>query len=950
MYSIETEIYKKEGYKKMTANNYSNKNEMVGNEGIEKLITISNNLRKQGIYTFPVFRNKYPNLNGSWKDLSTTHDPTTLIYYDSLKPEKISGLGVYTGASNLLVIDLDIPHEPLQDTKNGMQYFAELMNDNNIQLPPTLTIKTQRGGRHLYFKYDKDDISPSVAKLGHYIDIRANVSYTVIYNIEGDYQVLPYQSTGEVLDLATDNIIDYIAPLPDDLRNLILQKYEADRQNKVISLPTAQTNTEPEAVQSNKYLQKVIDSLLSTPIGQRNNELYNAAFKTYSLIATNQVSEQDATDQLVNAAVTIGLSASESLRTIQSAFNGAKEVGIIDSVKKYVNQKPNKKDHLPMRTILTMFYDWLERQDTIKWNVDDKKFFIYDNTYGVWYGISNTIIIDYFYNFATELFKDADDYIYNATYEWIMSRSPSAIKNDLMTQSHRLERLKSTIAIDNSRLDNEPDYICVNNGVIDLKTGELLPHDKKYYFTKWIELDYNPDNQLHDLFDRFLNSIFLNDKETIDYVQRLFGYSMTGHTSEQKLHIFFGTGRNGKSVLNDTMLQVFGSYAGFVSNDILTTTRNTTSNYSLPMLDGMRLAFTNEAQGSLNESVVKQLTGDRQIEVRKLYGNPYKMTVKTKLIMVTNHRPSIYNPSNSIYRRIVLIPFNLQISEKDQNIHLLDQLTQKNVLETILTWVVKGAVKWYKEGLLKKSKMLIQETLIFQDDTDTYGDFFNQIQVTNKRTDYITIKDLYDYYLQWAEGYNISSDKVLTIKKLSKIVRERLGLVKVAKKIDGKTYKVFVGARLKSQLEIMLDDAEKDNNMHKLGFYDTTEYTDVDTSKTPEVANTNIQETDIYQSMFDDAPEILNPDFARQNSIVAQRNLSKDKPEFTMHVDDGFMEQQRYAVHRDIIDIDNKYIDTDYKAGDNIITIDVAVLDAVLDEIESNINNQYPVYDFSGLN
>ena len=59
--------------------------------------------------------------------------------------------------------------------------------------------------------------------------------------------------------------------------------------------------------------------------------------------------------------------------------------------------------------------------------------------------------------------------------------------------------------------------------------------------------------------DRFLEGVFDGDGELIDFVQRLFGYMLTGDVREQVLPIFWGDGANGKSTLLNAFLHAFGT-------------------------------------------------------------------------------------------------------------------------------------------------------------------------------------------------------------------------------------------------------------------------------------------------------------------------------------------------------------------------------------------------------
>ena len=83
----------------------------------------------------------------------------------------------------------------------------------------------------------------------------------------------------------------------------------------------------------------------------------------------------------------------------------------------------------------------------------------------------------------------------------------------------------------------------VPNGTLSLKSGELLPAERRFFITKLSPVEYS-DNADCPMWLKFLDDIFAGDKELIRYIQKAVGYSMTGDTSEQCVFFLFGTGSN----------------------------------------------------------------------------------------------------------------------------------------------------------------------------------------------------------------------------------------------------------------------------------------------------------------------------------------------------------------------------------------------------------------------
>ena len=98
------------------------------------------------------------------------------------------------------------------------------------------------------------------------------------------------------------------------------------------------------------------------------------------------------------------------------------------------------------------------------------------------------------------------------------------------------------------------------NGVVDLKTGELLPHKREYYMSKICPVEYKPSSKAPRWMD-FLNTITGGSKELVRYLQKAVGSSLSGDISEQALFVLYGTGANGKSTFLNTISELLGDYA-----------------------------------------------------------------------------------------------------------------------------------------------------------------------------------------------------------------------------------------------------------------------------------------------------------------------------------------------------------------------------------------------------
>lgn len=163
---------------------------------------------------------KHPLTKHGLKDASTNKMVITEWY----NRYPLANVGILTGKiSNLIVLDVDPRHD-------GDQSLA-LMQQEFGPLPPTVKVKTGGNGFHFYFKYANASANiPNRANFLKGLDIRA----------DGGYIVAPPSIHATKLEYTWDMSINTIAPIPDWLEELIMNKQHSIQSNTKIILPTPQ--------------------------------------------------------------------------------------------------------------------------------------------------------------------------------------------------------------------------------------------------------------------------------------------------------------------------------------------------------------------------------------------------------------------------------------------------------------------------------------------------------------------------------------------------------------------------------------------------------------------------------------------------------------------------------------------------------------------------------------
>jgi len=217
--------------------------------------------------------------------------------------------------------------------------------------------------------------------------------------------------------------------------------------------------------------------------------------------------------------------------------------------------------------------------------------------------------------------------------------------------------------------------------------------------TRLAAVDYNPDARC-PRWMHFLDEVFAGDAELIAFVQRFLGYCLSADTSEHVLPIFWGSGGNGKSSLIDTILYIVGDYGCKAPESLFTARMQKEHPVEVATLQGRRLAVGSETEGNarLRISKLKELTGDQFLEGRMMYGNPFTFERTAKLVLLTNHKPHIPDDTDAAWRRLRLVPFTVQFSDrpgcKAPDKALPEKLREEST--GILTRLVDGFVAWWR--------------------------------------------------------------------------------------------------------------------------------------------------------------------------------------------------------------------------------------------------------------
>jgi putative DNA primase/helicase len=346
-------------------------------------------------------------------------------------------------------------------------------------------------------------------------------------------------------------------------------------------------------------------------------------------------------------------------------------------------------------------------------------------------------------------------------YQEAVSCEESELRDELLAHAKRSEtaaridgllKLATSsygIPVSSDDLDSHPHLLNVQNGTVNLETGKIAAHDKDDLLTKVTPVNFDPDAGC-PLWLEFLNVIFDNNQNLIDFIQVALGYSLTGDVHERCLFILHGAGANGKSTLLEVVSHVLGQdYASKTPTETLLARPVGSIPNDVARLKGMRFVTASEADEGrrLDEARIKELTGNETITARFMRAEFFSFTPQFKLWLGTNHKPVINGTDKAIWDRIRLIPFDVRIPENQQDKTLACKL--KDESSGILNWLLVGCRRSIAEGLTspKEVRVAVQD---YQSEMDTVGRFLEE-KCRRVKGHRVQCGTLYEAFSSWLE-------------------------------------------------------------------------------------------------------------------------------------------------------------------------------------------------------
>ena len=394
---------------------------------------------------------------------------------------------------------------------------------------------------------------------------------------------------------------------------------------------------------------------------------------------------------------------------------------------------------------------------------------------------------------AREWLRIAADVEDKGVKDAIVKHAKQSESNRAIDAMLKLVRALPPVADGGDDWDEDSYLLCFTNGVVELRSGKLRDGRPEDRISLSTGAAYDPDADC-PRFLQFLDEVFEGDQEVIDYVQRDWGYSATGLTVEQKLNVLYGEGSNGKSALLETMRAAFGEYAVNLPFTTFEHRRYASDlTPDLALLPGKRVVTSAETNDGnrLAEARVKALTGGDAVYANPKHNKPFQFTMHAKINLAVNYLPQVNDLTESMWRRLHVLPFRRTFTGAEIDRHLLTKLRAE--LPGILAWVVRGAVDYLRRGLQAPPEVrrIANE---WRADSDPLDDFLAERLVTDGHLA-VRASELFKEYRDWADENALSTEDRLSSTKFGRLAKRRF------ERREDKTGRYYVGVGLRSKVE-----------------------------------------------------------------------------------------------------------------------------------------------------
>lgn len=307
--------------------------------------------------------------------------------------------------------------------------------------------------------------------------------------------------------------------------------------------------------------------------------------------------------------------------------------------------------------------------------------------------------------------------------------------------------------------------INVKNGLLNWRTGELLPHDPKRFSRIQIPVEYKPNAKCPNV-EKFLTGTLAPD--TVPTMLEFFGYSLVTHVRYKKSVMLTGTGNNGKSIF----LLLYTALIG----------EKNKTNISLQDLEHNRFALAN-LYGKLaniyadipatrldSSDKFKMIVAGDEIQAEYKGQDMFNFKPYAKMVFSANEKPSSNDVSAAFFQRWFIVPFENEFKGKSADKNLLSKITTPDELSGLLNLAIEGLRRLEEQGSFSHSETIAKAVEEYQKEADPLEQFIEEcLNVFDDDEDMtVQARELYLTFVSWSKENGQRESTIMSNTKFGK--------------------------------------------------------------------------------------------------------------------------------------------------------------------------------------
>ncbi|MBA5606787.1 bifunctional DNA primase/polymerase [Duganella sp. FT3S] len=643
-----------------------------------------------GIAIFPLVpMGKAPRIAGGFKSASSDLAQVQAWW----PPGSLNNIGIPTGAVNkYIVVDIDV-----KNGTPGFESWEKLYNETGA-LEPTLSSDTPSGGMHVVYS------APDGVSIGNKVGFMPGI------DVRGDGGYF----------VASPSVV---AGKPYQWQEPAVQSIEMPKA--LVRKLTEKRSPHPARISS------AADSAEPVTAGSRNEKLFRLALS--QMKAGHSRVEVEAFSARANELFQPPMDHDEVMQVVDNVFRLYEK-----AVHMHCTDSGNAAKLAELYGDMVRYV--IETDSWLRWN-------------GVYWEPTSYIVIQGLAkDVAKAHHKEADAMDQGPVKTRLKKHALASEGATRIKDMITLFKSEPGIGLPISKLDSDGFLLGVQNGYVNLKTGQFHAPDQSKLITQVAGASYQPEATCPQWIT-FLEQVMGGDMELVTYLQRLIGYSLTASLIEQCMGFGYGYGANGKSTFLNVTQSLMGDYGAQASGDLLLDRQRNSSGPSgdIASLRGKRFVAMSEVDEGrhFSEALVKSMTGGDPIVARHMYQSQFTFVPTHKMFVAGNHKPVIKGTDEGIWRRMRLIPFPVSFKKEDRDPNLESKL--KAELPGILNWAIRGCLDWQRHGLPIPTAVAAA-TAEYRSEMDVVGSWIREYCVEGPFLEMV-FDEAYESFSTWAKDY-----------------------------------------------------------------------------------------------------------------------------------------------------------------------------------------------------